>query len=55
MKLKYYFVRLFKRSLYKEFNHARKDLTKHIIKVIEEQGQEIYGEEVNRIIHHDEI
>jgi len=35
IKLKYFFIRLFKRSLYQEYNKSKKDLSKQITKIVE--------------------
>ena len=55
VKLKFFFMRLFKRSLTREFNKTKKKLSKEIIKIVDEQGPEIYGIEENRIIQANEI
>ena len=55
-KLKMLFLRLFRRSIYTEFNNKKKELSQKIIELVDKYGGEVIEDfETNRILKPEEI
>lgn len=55
-KLKLLFLRLFRRSIYTEFNNKKKELSQKIIELVDKYGGEVIEDfEANRIVKPEEI